>query len=222
MSERDRGPDLELLADLDAGALDPDRAARVRAAADDDPHAAAVLAALAATRAELAALPEPPVPPGAAARWDAALAAEAALAPGPGRPATRRRWWRPLVVAAAVLGAVLVAGVLWARPAAPGSLRLSPGQVDLVAVGTAALGATDAGALADPARRADCLRRVAPPGLSPGAPLLGGRQVEFGGEPATLLVLATGELGRFHVLIVDRSCGPEEGRLLDSVLVGGR
>jgi hypothetical protein len=71
-------PDIPLLADLDAGLLDEARAREVRAAAEADPAARAVLEALAATRAELAALPDPPVPPGLRARWSAALEAEQA------------------------------------------------------------------------------------------------------------------------------------------------
>ncbi|HYH33361.1 MAG TPA: hypothetical protein VD903_23565 [Pseudonocardia sp.] len=72
-----RQPSVDLLADLDAGLLDPTTAARVRAAAARDPRAAAVLDGLAATRADLGALADPPVPGHVAARWDAALAAEA-------------------------------------------------------------------------------------------------------------------------------------------------
>ena len=83
MTDAER-PDLDLLADLDAGLLDPQRAHEVRTAALADPRSAAALAALAATRAELAALPDPPVPDGYAERWTAALAAESAEAPEPG------------------------------------------------------------------------------------------------------------------------------------------
>ncbi|MBC8092185.1 MAG: hypothetical protein H7Y15_09660, partial [Pseudonocardia sp.] len=46
------GPDPALLADLDAGLLDPAHAAEVRAAALADPRSAAVLEALRVTRAE--------------------------------------------------------------------------------------------------------------------------------------------------------------------------
>jgi hypothetical protein len=81
MTAPDPRPDIRLLADLDAGLLDEARAREVRAAAAADPAAQAVLDALAATRAELAALPDPPVPPALAARWSAALAAEQALGP---------------------------------------------------------------------------------------------------------------------------------------------
>ena len=76
MTARDgAGPrlDVELLARLEAGALDPARAALVRAAVEADPSAIAVLAALAATREELAALPLPAPPPGAVRRWLAAV-----------------------------------------------------------------------------------------------------------------------------------------------------
>lgn len=77
-------PDRHLLADLDAGLLDEATAREVRAAVAADPEAQAVLDALAATRAELAAVPPPPVPPTLAARWSAALAAERShLAAGP-------------------------------------------------------------------------------------------------------------------------------------------
>ncbi len=74
-------PDVHLLADLDAGLLDEARAREVRAAAAADPAARAVLDALAATRAQLAALPEPSVPAALAARWSAALAAEQSTQP---------------------------------------------------------------------------------------------------------------------------------------------
>jgi len=56
-------PDVRLLAALDAGLLDEATAREVRAAAEADPASRAVLDALAATRVELAAHPDPPVPP---------------------------------------------------------------------------------------------------------------------------------------------------------------
>ncbi|OZM82434.1 hypothetical protein [Pseudonocardia sp. MH-G8] len=82
-------PPIDLLADLDAGLLDPAASAEVRALAADDPRAAAVLGALGATRADLAELADPPVPADVTARWDAALAAEqeSRLPGGPVAPA---------------------------------------------------------------------------------------------------------------------------------------
>lgn len=67
------GPDVPLLADLDAGLLDPDHAQEVRRAAEADPRSAEVLDALAATRADLAAVPAPVAPPDLVAGWLAAL-----------------------------------------------------------------------------------------------------------------------------------------------------
>jgi hypothetical protein len=233
--------DLDVLADLDAGLLDAERAAQVRAAAAGDPRASAALAALAATRADLAGLPDPAVPPQVAARWAAALDTEAVrghtlaeqsladpqpayptagASPDTARsdPAARlgRLRPRPALVAAVVLAAAVVAGALWGRPDPLPSLD----RVDLAAAGRAALGTTDVGDLADPARRAACLRVVGPPGVAPDAPLLGGRRVEVDGRPAVLLVLASGELGRFHIAVVDPGCGPGGGALLRSADVG--
>ncbi len=228
MTDRTEGRGLrsltDLLADLDAGLLGPAHAEQVRASTADDPRAASVQAALAATRAELAALPDPPVPPEVGARWDAALAAEAGSptavwphAPADRRLPRRRLPRRRVLVAAGVLAAAAaVAGALWARPQPLPSLD----RVELAAAGRAAIGTTDVGPFADQARRAGCLRTVAPPGVAPEAPLLGGRRVVVGGEQAVLLVLGSGELGRFHVVVVDPGCGPGGGILLRAEVVG--
>jgi anti-sigma factor RsiW len=204
-----------LLADLDAGLLDPARAAEVRAAAAQDPEATAVLAGLDKTRAELDELTDPPVPAEYAARWDAALADESAVPP---RLGSRRRRMRPALVAAAVLAAAAVAGLLLGTPreAAPMSLD----GVDLVTAGLTVRGDFDVGDLADPARRAGCLRAVAAPGVAPGAPLLGGRDVVLGGRDGVLMLLATGERGRIHVVVVAPGCGPGGGTLLGARTIG--
>jgi hypothetical protein len=207
-----------LLADLDAGLLDEAMAAEVRAEAARDPDATAVLAALTATRAELHGLADPAVPAEYAARWDAALAAEAsAVRPVPPRPGRRPRV-RPALVAAAVLAAAVVAGVLWA-PGDPAPV--SPDGVDLVAEGLAVRGDFDVGDLADPARRAGCLSAVAPPGVAPDAPLLGGRDVVLDGRDGVLLLLAGGERGRLHIVVVAPGCGPGGGALLRARTIEG-
>lgn len=234
----DGRPDLDLLADLDAGLLDDERAAAVRAAAAADPRCAAELAALGATRADLAALPLPPVPAAVAGRWAQALETEAletealrAGRTGTGRPADGsrpdsgrrrgrsapgRRRGHPVVLAAVLLTTLLGAGLLWSRPQPPAALD----RVDLAAAGRAALGSSEVGALADPARRAGCLRAVTVPGLAPGAPLLGGREVEIDRRRGVLLVLGTGQLGVFRIVVVDPDCGPGGGTLLDSAVAG--
>lgn len=253
--------DVELLARLDAGALDPGQAARERAVAAADPRAVAVLAALAATRAELAGLPLPPPPPGAVRRWLAAVrppedgdlsrgGSEPATRPAPattpastaavpawtpdagslaaappnprpsrqprGRPSSppaRRPRERAALVAAVLL--VLAAGLLWPRPDPP---RVD--DVDLAAAARSAVGSSDLGALADPARRAGCLRAAGVLGLAPDAVPLGGRRVQLARGPAVLLVFATGELGVFDVVLVDPDCGPAAGTLLGTARVG--
>ncbi|HLU57176.1 MAG TPA: hypothetical protein VKZ81_17090 [Pseudonocardia sp.] len=217
MTDRTERPALpaELLADLDAGLLDPERAAEVREAAARDADATAVLAGLAATRAELAGLADPPLPARYAARWDAALAAEAAARPS---RRSRRRRVRPALVAAAVLAATLVVGLLWGpREGEPISLD----GVDPVAAGLTVRGDFDVGDLADPGRRAACLRAVAPPGVDPQAPLLGGRDVVTGGRDGVLLLLAGGARGRLHVVVVAPGCGPDGGVLLEARTIGG-
>lgn len=222
-------PTLEELAELDAGLLAPERAEQLRS----DPRAAAGLDALADTRADLAALPPVPVPPGAEARWTAALAA---ISPDPDvRKATfmpsgdmnvafltrvrrrARRWLpRPAVAAAVLLVALIVAaGVLQARSEQTGP-RVS--TVELAAAARDAVGVGDAGPLADPTVRAGCLRAVAPDAAPD--PLLGGRRVQLDRQPGVLLVLGTGRLGTFRVVVVDPECGPGGGRLLGSQLVG--
>jgi hypothetical protein len=118
--------------------------------------------------------------------------------------------------AAAVLAAAVLAGALWSRPGPQPSFD----QVNLVAAARAAIGSFDAGPLVDPVRRAGCLRAVAP-SLSPGAQLLGGRQVELSGRQGVLLVLATGRLGTFQIVVVDPACGPHGGALLTSTVFGG-
>ena len=207
----------DLLADLDADLLDPARAAEIRAAAARDQDATAVLAGLATTRAELGELADPPVPAEYAARWDAALAAEATALPRVGtRP--RRRGVRPALVAAAVLAATVVAGLLW-TPRDPAPMSLD--GVDLVTAALGVQGDFDVGELADPARRAGCLRTVAPPGVAPEAPLLGGRDVVLDGRDGVLLLMAAGERGRLHLVVVAPGCGPEGGVLLDARTIGG-
>ena len=192
----------------------------MNARASDPDDAVDDLAALAATRAELAALPEPEVPPAVAARWEAALAAErdrARPAADELLPTPRRRRLRPRVVLAvsAVAAAVVAAVVLGAPRPAPPVLTVS--GVDLVTVATSAVGVVDVGDLGDPARREACLRAVLPDAAR--ERLLGGRRVILDGRPGVLLVLATGARGVLHVVTVDPGCGPAGGTLLAQVTV---
>lgn len=190
-------------------------------AARSDPRSAEVLDALTATRAELAALPDPEVPPETAARWEAALVAERNSSRPTGdaeaEPAPPRRRFRTRVVLAlsAAAAAVVAVAVLGAPRPAPPVLTVS--RVDLVAVATSAVGVVDVGDLGDPARREACLRAVLPDAAR--ERLLGGRRVVLDGRPGVLLVLATGTRGQLHVVTVDPGCGPAGGTLLAQVTV---
>ncbi len=195
-------PDVELLADLDAGLLDDDRADEVRAAALADPRFAAVLDALAATRADLAGLTPPPVPPPVAARWSAALAD--LDPPAPAVPARRRRL---LLAAAALLVALVGAGVVAVTGALDPRTTVAVTGVDLGAVGRGAIGQRDFG----PVEPVGCLAGLGVPGG-----VAGGRTVRFEGTPGVLLVVTPGERGRFRVVVVDEACS----RLLADTLVG--
>ncbi|MEJ3655825.1 hypothetical protein WEH80_22905 [Actinomycetes bacterium KLBMP 9759] len=200
---------LRLLAEFDAGLVTGDDAADALA----HPEAGDVLRALAATRAELAGHPAPPVPPAAVAAWDTALAAESRRA-APLAPLRRpRRVPRPAIAAAALLIALLGAAELVPQPAVVTSPQLGTVAMDTI-------GTHEAGALDDPARRAACLRAVRPGAVDPGATLLGGRHVDYDGRPGVLLVLSTGRRGSFHVVVVDPGCGPDGGTLLGYLLAG--
>jgi len=215
MNERSSDPvDVPALAALDADLPDAAEAAERRRAARTDPRAAEVLDALSATRADLAALPEPELPPAVAARWAAAVAVERPRQPS-SRPSGRPSRSRVLLAVLAAAAAVAVVVVGAPRPGPP---VLSVSRVDLVAVATAAVGTVDVGALADPDRRQACLRAVLPDAA--GLRLLGGRRVVLDGRPGVLLVLATGTRGGLDVVTVDPGCGPAGGTLLARVTVG--
>jgi hypothetical protein len=135
----------------------------------------------------------------------------------PQNPVRRPGRWlrRPAVLAAALLIAVGVVAALRARPEPLPTV----GRPQLVAEGLSAVGVRDTAGLAEPTRRAGCLRAVGAPVESPEAPLLGGRRVTFEGSEGVLLVLGTGRRGAFDVLIVDPDCGPGGGRLFAATRV---
>lgn len=190
------------LADLAVELDDPGAPRHAEAIAD--PRAPQVLDALDATRTELRALGSPPVPAAVAARWSAALESERVAGEAPrlrGRAwrAARSRWIGAALAAACVTGAVAAIMI------EPADEVLELAGVDLAAAATSTVGMADLGPLAEPRRRAECLASAGA-GSVAGDAVLGGRQVLLDGEAGTLLVLTTGELGRFRVLVVDPAC----------------
>ncbi|MGI9063960.1 MAG: hypothetical protein ACR2FQ_09155 [Pseudonocardiaceae bacterium] len=194
---------VELLADLHAGVLDDEHAAAVRRLVAADPRAQAVLAALDATVADLRAAPVPGLPPEVAVRLDAALAAESHR--GAVVPLRRGVAWGGaalLAAAAAALGIAVASGPL-ETAGTPQEAPLALTAQDLGEGLDDALGAPDYGPLAEPGALQACLATTDAGAV--GEPL-GGREVTVGGRRGVLLVLPTGELARFRLLVVSPGC----------------
>jgi hypothetical protein len=197
---------LTRLAEADAGLPDAEAAARVIAAVGSE--SGRVLAALRATRADLAAVPPARMPTavaaGLAARFDAVDRDERLLGGThrrsddyrSGGPVRVRR--RPLLLTAA---AALVAVALVGPSAGPREEAVDPAAA---AARVLTEGTLDVGPLGDPAALAACLDRA---GAAPArGPLLAGRPVVVEGRRGTLLVLGTGLLGRVRAVVPDEGC----------------
>lgn len=162
-------PDVETLADLAEGLLEPAHTSLVDAHVDACTDCAQLLAAVRGVPSLLAELPAPALPPGVAARIEAALAAEseqrlgrstadtptegtvsALLPQAGGRRLDRHPRWRNLAVAAAA-AVVVVGGTAVVVPRLGDTARTtadsSAGQADrapeAAAAGRAAAGAAD-------------------------------------------------------------------------------
>ena len=232
---------VDVLADLHAGVLDAALADRLWPRVRQDPDAVAVLDALDATRAELSGLavaPAAPMPAHLAARLDAAIAVEAGtrfgtpiqapqrIAPAPVLDLARARrkrnqrlgWAAGALVAAAAVAIVVISiprgtgGQAVAQPPA-----LHTGQLGGTTL-TAAIGRTDYGPLTDPARRAGCL--VAN-GQDPNQTPAGAMRVTLDGRPGVLMVLTTGQLAQYRLLVVGPNCAAGTPDLLANTVIGG-
>jgi hypothetical protein len=207
-------PGVELLADLDAGALDADRARSVRARAAADPASAGVLEALASTRAELGALPQLAVPADVLAQWiNRTIGSPSDVSYVTFIRSGDIRRLRPALAAAV---ATLVAVVVGSQFAGAATDPAPVEAVELAAGEAVAAGTFDVGPLADPARLAGCLRAADVPDAVP----LGGRPVLIDDRPGILLVLPTGTLGHLRIVVVDPGCGPDAATVLADTTVG--
>lgn len=194
---------LTRLAEAEAGLPDEETASRVIAAAG--PGRDRVLAALATTRAELAAVPPVRLPTVVAARLAAGFDALDGPVSGNSRHSddyhsrrVRRR--RPLLLTAAA--AALVAVAVVGPSSRPEGDAVDPASA---AVRVLAEGTLDVGELREPAALASCLDRA---GAAPArGPLLAGRTVVVEGRRGTLLVLGTGVLGRVRAVVPEEGCG---------------
>ncbi|BCO38396.1 hypothetical protein BMW24_018650 [Mycobacterium heckeshornense] len=238
--ERGTDPPLtvELLADLQAGLLDDDEAARVRERIRADPQAQRAMRALNAVRSDLAALgaePQsaPQTPPPVVARITAGLRSAAAPAGRAHAAHALRPQLRPVRTIAAVAGvgaAVAAIGLGTAALVRNPSLPSAPTTAQHITVSrpsaTLPLAAPeildllvrspDYGPLGDPVRRASCLTGLGYPGATR---VLGARPVDVGGRPAVLLVLPADTPDRVAVLAVAPNCSAADTGLLANTVV---
>lgn len=231
---------VERLADLQAGLLDDDEAARVRKQIRADPAAQETLRALNHVRRDLAALgadprSAPDTPPAVVARITAALRSATVPASRSGaahalRP--RSRPTRKVAAAAGAAAAIAAIGVGTAAllhsppptPSAPSTalhitVSRAPTTIQLSAPEILGLleSRPDYGPLNDPARRASCLTGL---GYSGSTEVLGARPVEVSGRPAVLLVLPGDTPDRLTALAVAPNCSAADTGLLANTAVG--
>jgi hypothetical protein len=173
---------------------------------------------LAATRAELAAEPPLRMPRDLAGRLaeelDRVDREADGVARAPRAPAARRR--RPVVLTAAA------AAVALALPVAQGPADPGDAAPDLAGAVAATLAAPPGGPFTDRSRLGACLSAV---GAAPPGPVVGTRETTMNGRSGVLVVMTTGVLGRFRVVLAEPGCGldaPAAGGalLVDSVLGG--
>jgi hypothetical protein len=199
----DAGPDdpptVENLADLQAGLLDDETAARMRQQIRTDPRAQQTLEALNRVRREVAALgPEPAA-----------------------HSVNRGNLPRPARLAVAAVGLVAVAVAVWLGVTAllkpPTPMPSRPTTIEHITVSrppqTIPLSdqqilalldhEPDLGPLADPQRRASCLAGL---GYPANAQVLGARPIDIAGHPAVLLVLPGDAPGALSALAVAPTC----------------
>jgi hypothetical protein len=238
---------IEVLADLHAEVLDEQQGAALRRRLAADPRTGEVLAALDATVGDLAALRAQPVPMprSVSDRIDSALAAETlgtAAGVEPPTPlrtgsARRRRTaaWAgaaTLAAAAALVGVVAAVGVhrytagipragdsMGAATGVSPSAPLALTDNDLGSAVSRALAQRDLGPLAEPGRLPGCL---AANGVPSGTDPLGAMEITVDGSRGVLLVLPTGQIGRFRLLMVGDDCAPGTPSLLADHLIGHR
>jgi hypothetical protein len=223
---------VELLAELQAGLLDDDTAARVRARVRADPDAAQTLRGLNRVRRDVAALgahPPDPAPAGVVARVGAAL--RSAAPPDPSSPAahaarpgnTRARLAVALAGLAATAAAIGVGAAALVTTPSPAPSTPTTAQHITVTRPLAVIPlsdpqifallarAPDYGELTDPQRRASCLSGL---GYPASAALLAAQPIELTSRPAELLVLPGTAPDTLAVLAVAPSCSSADTGLL--------
>ena len=227
---------VEALADLQAGLLDDDTAARMRRQVRDDPEARQKMDALNRVRRDIAnlgtdAASAPDVAPEVVDRIAATLRAERPGRSRRGAAHTVRpgRLPRSARLAAALAGLAAAAVAAWLGTAAllspPTSIPSRPTTAEHITVSRPprviplsdqqilALLDTkpDLGPLADPQRRTSCLAGL---GYPANATVLGGRLVQIARSVAVVLVLPSDTPGTVTALAVAPTCSSADTGLL--------
>ena len=225
---------VEVLADLQAGLLDDESAARVRRRVRDDPEAEKILRALNRVRCDVATLgaePAPDVPPDVTARISAALGSAEAGEPVAHSARPRNRPAR-VVAGVAGVGAILAAvGVgTAALITAPEPAPSTPVTAEHITVSTPPMviplsqdeilglldQSPDYGPLGDPARRASCLTGL---GYPASTQVLGARRVEINARPGVVLVVPGDTPHSLAVYAVALNCSAADTGLLANTQV---
>jgi hypothetical protein len=230
---------VELLADLQAGLLDDDDAARVRRQVREDPEAADALHALNQVRRDLAATGATPAagaPPGVATRISEALRSSGG--PPDGAAHAARPHVRPARLIAGVLGVCAVVAAIGVGTAAlvtaPGPAPSAPTTAEHLTVSMPPLviplsqaeiagliGHTPdfgplGGALLDPSRRASCLSGL---GYRASTQVLGARPIEINNRSAVVLVLPGDTPDNLAAFAVAPNCSAADTGLLASTQI---
>jgi hypothetical protein len=229
---------VELLADLQAGLLDDDSAARVRKRVREDPGAQGILHALNQVRCDVATLgadtaSAPDVPPAVTARISAALTSEDSRARDGATHSARPRI-RPARLAAGVAGVGAVLAAIGVGTAAllnaPEPVPSTPATAEHITVSTPPMviplsqaeilglltKSPEYGPLGDPSLRASCLNGL---GYPASTRVLGAQPVDINARPGVLLVLPGDTPDDLAVFAVALNCSAADTGLLANTQV---
>ncbi|OBJ51847.1 hypothetical protein [Mycobacterium sp. 1423905.2] len=238
MSAAENDPPLtvELLADLQAGLLDDDTAARVRNRVRTDPEAQRMLLGLQQVRHDVAAVGADPdsAPEVPAAVTDKVSAALRSAPSTTGAAHAARPPLRPARIAAGIAGLVAVAVAIWVgttallrepppAPSAPTTAQhitvsTPPATIPLSAAEIRDLlnQPPDYGPLTTAGMRASCLGGL---GYPTSVQVLGARQIEINARPLVLLVVPGDTPDSLAAFAVALNCSAADTGLLASTVV---
>jgi len=234
-AEADPPLTVDLLADLQAGLLDDEAAARVRRQVRTDPEAQGAMRALNQVRRDVAAVgadpaSAPDAPPEVIARITAALGSvRPSGSLGGGAAHSARPHLRPGRVAAGVAGLCAVLASIGIGTAAlinaPTPIPSTSVTAEHITVSTPPMvvplsqveilglldHSPDYGPLNDPSRRASCLSGL---GYPASMQVLGARPIEINARPGVLLVLPGDRPNKLAVFAVALNCSAADTGLL--------